>query len=84
MLPPSRWRALPTLAPLGKFQIVRRRLCEALLTSSSLAGQKHLSLLSHLSLKCRRYKGHFALNMKIKSSVLFADTVDALTAEFVV
>ena len=52
-------------APLAKFQLVWHRLCEALLSSSSLAGQKYPSLLSHLCLKCRRYKGRFALNMKI-------------------
>ena len=46
---PSRWPALATLPPLAKFQIVWRRLCEALLSSSSLAGQKHPSLLSRLS-----------------------------------
>ena len=34
--------------PLAKFQLVWRRLCEALLSSSSLAGQKHPSLLSRL------------------------------------
>ena len=43
--PPSRWRALITLPPLAKFQLVWRRLCEALL-SSSLARQKHPFLLS--------------------------------------
>ena len=45
---PSRWPALTTLPPLAKFQLVWRRLCEALLSSSSLAGQKHPSLLSRL------------------------------------
>ena len=33
---------------LAKFQLVWCRLCEALLSSSSLAGQKHPSLLSRL------------------------------------
>jgi len=70
--------------PLAKFQLVWRRLCEALLSSSSLAGQKHLSLLSHVCLKCRRYKSRFALSMRIKSYVIFADTLDALTATFAV
>ena len=45
--PPSRCPALTTLPPLAKFQFLWRRLCEALL-SSSLAGQKHQSLLSSL------------------------------------
>ena len=40
-----RWPALITLPPLAKFQLVWRRLCEALL-SSSLARQKHPFLLS--------------------------------------
>ena len=34
------------------------------------------------SLKCRRCKGRFALNMKIKSSIILAETVDALKATF--
>ena len=38
---PSRWPALTTLPPLAKFQLVGRLLCEALRSSSSLAGQKH-------------------------------------------
>ena len=42
--PPSRWPALTTLHPLAKFHLVWRRLREALLSSSSLACQKHLSL----------------------------------------
>ena len=67
--PPSRWPALTTLPPLAKFQVVWRRLCEALLSSSSLAGQKHPSLLSRLVLKCRKYKGRFPLIMNIKSSI---------------
>ena len=37
-------------------QLIWRRLCEPLLSSSSLAGQKQPSLLSHLCLICRRYK----------------------------
>ena len=45
---PSRWPALTTLLPLAKLQLVWRRLCETLLSSSSLAGQKHPSLLSGL------------------------------------
>ena len=66
---PSRWPDLTTLPPLTKFQLVRRRLCEALLSSSSLVGQKRPSLLSRLCLKYRRCKRRFALNMKIKSSI---------------
>ena len=80
--PPSRWPALTTLPPLAKFQLVWRRLCEALLSSSSLAGQKH-RLCCLVCLKCRRYKRSFAMNMN-KSSIVFADTVDALTATFAV
>ena len=45
--------------PLAKFHLVWRRLREALLTSSYLAGQKHPSLLSRVCLKCRRYKSRF-------------------------
>ena len=45
--PPSRWSAVTTLPPLAKFQLVWR-LCEAPPSSSSLAGQKHRSLLSRL------------------------------------
>ena len=70
------------LTPLAKFQLVWRRLCEALLSSSPLAGQKHPPLLSHLISNCRQYKGRFALNMNIKSPIIFADTVDALTVTF--
>ena len=81
--PPSRRPALTTLPPLAKFQLVWHRLCEALLPSSSVDGQKHPSLLSRLCLKCRRYKGRFALKMNIIPS-MFADTVDALTATFAV
>ena len=51
--PTSRWPALITLPPLAKFQLVWRRLCEALLCSS-LACQKHPSLLSRL---CLTYVG---------------------------
>ena len=43
-----RWPALITLPPLAKFQLVWRRLYEPLLSSTSLAGQKHRSLLSRL------------------------------------
>ena len=46
--PPRRWPALITLPPLAKFQLFWRRLCEALLSFSTLAGQKHQSLLSRL------------------------------------
>ena len=49
--PPSRWLALITLPPLEKFELFWRRLCEALLSSSSIALQKHHSLLSRLFLK---------------------------------
>ena len=81
--PPSR---LPAhhFTPLAKFQLVWRRLCEALLSSSSLAGQEHPSMLYRLCLKCRRYQGRLGLNMKIKSRIAFADTADALTATFAV
>ena len=82
--PPNRWRARTTLPPLTKFQLVWRHLCEALLSPSSLTGQKHPSLLSHLWLKCRRHKGRFALNVKIQSLIIFTDTVDVLTATFAV
>ena len=73
--PPSRWPALFTLHPLAKFQLVWRRWCEALLSSSSLARQKHPSLLSR---PCLTYvgdikKGRFALNMKTTSDIIFAD-----------
>ena len=84
MPPPRRWPALTYLPALAKFQLVWRRLCEALLCSSSFAGQKHPSLLSRLCLKCRRYKGGVALNINIKSSIIFTDTVDAFTATFAV
>ena len=36
------------ITPRAKFQLVWRRLCEVLLPSSSLAGQKHPSLLFRL------------------------------------
>ena len=63
--PPSRWPALITLPPIAKFHLVWRRLYEALLSSSSLARQKHPYLLSRICLDiCRRCKGRFALNMK--------------------
>ena len=61
--PPNRLPQLSSLPPLAKFQLVWRRLGEALLFSSSLAGGKHQSLLTRLCLICRRYKGRFALNM---------------------
>ena len=38
--PPSRWPALIGLPPLARFQLVWRRLCEALLSFSSLARQR--------------------------------------------
>ena len=57
-------------------------LCEAL-RSSCLAGQKHPSAASS-SLKCRKHKVHFTMNVNIKSSITFADTVDAFTAAFAV
>ena len=47
--PPSRWPALITSPPLAKFQLVWRRLCEALL-SSFITRQKHPYLLSSLCL----------------------------------
>ena len=52
-LTPRRYRQAdgqlsPLYPPLGKLQLVRHRLCEALLSSSSLAGQRHPSLLSRL------------------------------------
>ena len=81
---PSRWPALTTLPLLAKFQLVWCSLCEALLSSSSLAGPKHPSLLSRPCLKCRTYKDRFALNMNMKSHIIFSDTVDALTATFAV
>ena len=84
MPPPSRWSALITLPPLAKFQLVWHRLCEALLTSSSLAGQKHPSLLSRLVCNVGNIKFVFDMNMNIKSSIVFADTVDAFTATFAV
>ena len=62
---------LTTLHPLAKFQLAWRRFCEALLSSSSLAGQKHPSLLSRLCPKRRRYKDRFSLNIKIKLSIIF-------------
>ena len=52
--PPSRWRALIASPPLAKFQLVWRRLCEALLSSSSLARQTNPSLLSRV---CLTYVG---------------------------
>ena len=81
---PSRWPARTTLPSIAKFRLVWRRLCQALLSSSSLDGQKHPSLLSRLCPKCQGYKGRFALNVNIKLSFIFADTVDALTATLVV
>ena len=33
---------------------------------------------------CRRYTGRFALNINMKSSIIFSDTVDAPTATFAV
>ena len=36
------------------------------------------------SLKCRKYKDCSAVNMNIKLSGVFADTVDAMTATFAV
>ena len=61
--------------PPRQVQLVWRRLCEALLYYSSLAPQKYPSLLSRL---CLTYvgdikKGRFALNVKIKSVIIFAD-----------
>ena len=57
---------------------------ESLMSSSCLAGQKHPSVSALICLKYRTCKeGSFcALNMKIKSSIIFADTVDAFTATF--
>ena len=36
------------------------------------------------SLKCRKYKVHFPVNMNVESSVIFADTVDAFKAAFTI
>ena len=44
--PQSRSPDFTTLPSLAKFQVVWRRLCEALLSSSSLAGQNHPPMLS--------------------------------------
>ena len=44
-------------------------MCEALLSSSALAGQKHPSMLYRRCLKCRRYQGRLGLSMKIKSCI---------------
>ena len=44
---------------------------------------RNTCLLSHRCIFFRRYKVRFALN-KIKSSIIFADTVDALIATFAV
>ena len=54
--PPSRLPDLITLPPLTKFQRVWRRLCEALLSSSFLAPQKHPYLLSRSCLNVRDIK----------------------------
>ena len=84
MPPPSQWPAFITLPPLAKFQLVWRRLCEALLSSSSLARQNHSSLLPRIVCNVEKYKVRFARSMNIKLSNVFADTVDALTATFAV
>ena len=80
MPPPSQWPAPTTLISFAKLLLVWCLLCEALL-SFPLTGQNCSSLLSRLT--WRRYKGRFAPNTKTKSSIIFADTVDALTATFV-
>ena len=81
---PSRWTALTTLPPLAKFQFVWRRLCEpSAVFVFPRWSETSVSAVSS-SLKCRSYKSRFSLNMKIKSSIIFADTVDALTATFAV
>ena len=58
--------------PIAKFQLARRRLCEALLSSSLVRNTSFCCLVYEI---CRRYEGRFALNnvMKIKSVVTFAD-----------
>ena len=71
--------SLITLPRLAKFQLVWRLLCGALLSSSSLARQKHPYLLSRL---CLTYlgdiilnKGRFALNMKIISASIYSESI---------
>ena len=54
------------------------RLFEALLFSSSLVRNVRLCCLVQSEMS--EYKGRFAVNMNIKSSIAFTDTVDAFTA----
>ena len=80
-LPPTRWPVFTTLPPLTKFQLVWRHLCESAVFFPRWS-ETSVSAVSS-SLRCRKYIGRFAVNMTIKSSIIFADTVDALTATFV-
>ena len=57
--PPSRWPGLTNLPPLAKFQLVWRRVCEALLSSSSLAVVRNTRLCCLVCLTCRRCKRSF-------------------------
>ena len=81
-LPPRRWPALTTLPPLPKFQLFGCGLCEALLSSSSLVGQKHPSLLSRLGWDAPDIQvvlpWTWRLN-RLSSSIIFGD-MDVLTA----
>ena len=68
--PPSRWLALTMLPLFANFKLVWRRLCDALLPSSSLAGQNPRRFFHVLCLR-RKYKARFDVNMNIKSSIKY-------------
>ena len=81
--PPSRWPALTILPPspsFSSFGAACVKLCCLLLPRWS---ETIVSAVSS-SLKCRKCEGRYAMKMDIKSFIIFADTVDALTAPFVV
>ena len=82
--PPSRWPALTTKYPpspsFSSFDAACVKLCCFLLPRWS---ETSVSAVSS-SLKSKKYKDRFAVNMNIKSNIIFADTVDALTATFAV
>ena len=79
----SRWPALTTLPPLTKFQLVWRRLLSSAVFLLPRWSETPVSAVSSRS-EMSEILFRFALNMNIKLSIIFADTVHALTATFAV
>ena len=82
--PPSRWPALTNLPQVTQVSARLAQLVRSYAVFLLARWSETSFLLSRLCLKCLRYEGRFAMNINIKSSTIFTDTVDALTAMFAV